>query len=253
MCHAIDRVFQLAMSTFTKKDNFKQKLEKLVQQSSLITGKDVGLDNYRSLALPPEEEESGERENLSYRAPVTYVKVVENPVVSMGIFIVREGENIPLHDHPSMHGIIKCLQGRLRITSFSRKETKLSSLPEKFSRGSFRQKIELGELFLAEPHIPVDLTPESGSCCLQPHSANIHQVESIGGPAAFLDILSPPYNIDPPHEAPDQEVRDCNYYQDVGDAGGGLRWLHLINPPASFYCDSDIYQGPGLTGVGPED
>ena len=37
-------------------------------------------------------------------------EVVENPVVSIGIFVIREGERIPLHDHPNMHGIIKCLQ-----------------------------------------------------------------------------------------------------------------------------------------------
>lgn len=248
MCHALDRVLQLAMTTFSKADNFKQTLERLVQQSSLITGKDVGLENYRSLKS---QEDDTSDPNSSYRAPVTYIKVVENPVISMGIFIVGEGESIPLHDHPNMHGIIKCLQGRLRIRSFSRKETKLSSLPEKFSTGNFRQKIELGELFLAEPHVPVELTPESGSCCLQPYSANIHQVESIGGPAAFLDILSPPYNIDPPPESHDQEVRDCNYYRDVGDAGGGLRWLHLTNPPASFFCDSETYQGPTLTEIPP--
>ena len=48
-------------------------------------------------------------------------QVVENPVISMGIFIIREGERIPLHDHPNMHGVIKCLEGRLRILSFSRR------------------------------------------------------------------------------------------------------------------------------------
>jgi hypothetical protein len=31
-------------------------------------------------------------------------------------------------------------------------------------------------------------------------------VESVGGPAAFLDILAPPYNIDPPHFAEDKQV-----------------------------------------------
>jgi len=33
----------------------------------------------------------------------------------------REGETIPLHDHPNMHGIIKCLEGKIRVTSFTRK------------------------------------------------------------------------------------------------------------------------------------
>ena len=35
------------------------------------------------------------------------------------------------------------------------------------------------------------------------------QVETVGGYAAFLDILAPPYNIDPSPDAPDQEVPSC--------------------------------------------
>jgi hypothetical protein len=38
-----------------------------------------------------------------------------------GCLLRREGETIPLHDHPNMHGIIKCLEGRIRVTSFTRK------------------------------------------------------------------------------------------------------------------------------------
>ena len=39
----------------------------------------------------------------------------------------RAGENIPLHDHPGMHGIIKCLSGQLKITSFTRQDAGSSS------------------------------------------------------------------------------------------------------------------------------
>lgn len=52
--------------------------------------------------------------------PVTYIPVAENKHISMGIFVIREGQNIPLHDHPHMHGLIKCIQGRLKITSYSK-------------------------------------------------------------------------------------------------------------------------------------
>ena len=57
----------------------------------------------------------------SKTSPVTYIQVAENKHISMGIFVIREGQNIPLHDHPHMHGVIKCLSGRLKITSFTRK------------------------------------------------------------------------------------------------------------------------------------
>ena len=51
---------------------------------------------------------------------MTYIPVAENKHISMGIFVIREGQNIPLHDHPHMHGIIKCLEGKLKITSFTK-------------------------------------------------------------------------------------------------------------------------------------
>ena len=51
---------------------------------------------------------------------MTYIPVAENKHISMGIFVIREGQNIPLHDHPHMHGLIKCIQGRLKITSYSK-------------------------------------------------------------------------------------------------------------------------------------
>lgn len=244
MCHALEKVLQLALGTFTKSENFKHKLEKLVTQTSQLTGKDVGLENCRTLVTtqPPQSQHSRKP------APVTYIKVVENPVVSIGIFVIREGERIPLHDHPNMHGIIKCLQGRLRISSFQRKDNMLDlvDLPERFRGGDLREKIELGELFIAECHPPIVLTPDSPSCFLTPDRGNIHQVESLNGPAAFLDILSPPYNIDPLPQQHDQEVRDCNYYIEVGEVDENHKWLHHTPPPPSFFCDTEPYQGPAL-------
>ena len=69
----------------------------------------------------------------------------------------------------------------------------------------------------------VNMSPDDPCCVLEPNQvdlkladfgfhkdlsqANIHQIESVGGPAAFLDILAPPYNIDPPEGATDTQVR----------------------------------------------
>ena len=40
-------------------------------------------------------------------APVTYVQLYEDKDVTIGVFILKRGTKIPLHDHPDMHGILK--------------------------------------------------------------------------------------------------------------------------------------------------
>ncbi len=39
MCHALDKVLQLAMATFPKSGNFAAKLERLLEQTNQIKGK----------------------------------------------------------------------------------------------------------------------------------------------------------------------------------------------------------------------
>ena len=96
-----------------------------------------------------------------------------------------------------------------------------------------------------------------------PVTANIHQIESVGGPAAFLDILAPPYNIDPPPGAADTQVRsierdksegsitallkerDCHYFRVLSDSGPApaLRWLLLSPPPGCTSIDTCLTIG----------
>ena len=129
------------------------------------------------------------------------------------------------------------------------------------------EKLRFGELFQAQVSSVTSVTPDSCPCLLSPSESNIHKIESVGGPAAFLDILAPPYNIDPDPYMDDQEERDCHYFrvlsEPVAEVGNlfaidqnllnvmiqdspGHHWLMMCDPPASFYCDTEQYSGPSI-------
>jgi len=254
---SIEKVFNLALATFNRKCGMGgQGLEALLEATNRVTAECVGLDKSPALqASMSPVNTAGGRE-----APVTYIPVAENRDVSMGVFIIKEGSSIPLHDHPHMHGILRCLVGKLKITSMTRMESVPKQLPERLRRSPHMVgKLQEGELFLAEQDSSVWLTPESVTCAMVgPKSNNIHRVESVDGPAAFLDILAPPYNIDPYGNPEDKQERDCHYFREVCDGGPGLqqlqqpggeparlrKWLLMCEPPPSFYCDTEPYRGP---------
>ena len=118
MCQCIEKVVQLAIATFSKKtpqETAKKNLDLLIAQTNKLTNVDVGLEHCSVFdSSPPRDSRA------ATPAPVTYIPVVENKHISMGIFVIREGQSIPLHDHPNMHGVIKCIAGKLNITSFSK-------------------------------------------------------------------------------------------------------------------------------------
>lgn len=39
--------------------------------------------------------------------PVSYMHICETEVFSMGVFLLKSGASIPLHDHPGMNGMLK--------------------------------------------------------------------------------------------------------------------------------------------------
>ncbi|CAB1416587.1 unnamed protein product [Pleuronectes platessa] len=43
----------------------------------------------------------------SRASPVTYVHICGTEVFSMGVFLLRPGTSIPLHDHPDMNGNLR--------------------------------------------------------------------------------------------------------------------------------------------------
>ncbi|XP_014394237.1 PREDICTED: 2-aminoethanethiol dioxygenase [Myotis brandtii] len=90
-------------------------------------------------------------------------------------------------------------------------------------------------------------TAASGPCILTPHRDNLHQIDAVDGPAAFLDILAPPYDPD--------DGRDCHYYRVLEpvrakEASGSTcdlpREVWLLETPQAddFWCEGEPYPGP---------
>lgn len=171
-------------------------------------------------------------------APVTYMEIFENRTVSIGVFILKEGASIPLHDHIGMYGVLKVLYGSLKLQSYTPTNTK-------DGRNGTAQKLQPN---ITAHRIPSSLVTEHGEAAvLTPTDQNLHQITAEDGPASFLDILAPPYNPD----GVDGEERDCFYYKDVGPADATFgnpdqRLLARIPCPPSFWCDSLRYTGPSL-------
>ncbi|XP_062859548.1 2-aminoethanethiol (cysteamine) dioxygenase a [Trichomycterus rosablanca] len=181
-------------------------------------------------------ESSGPQAHLS--APVSYTHICETRTFSMGVFTLRSGASIPLHDHPDMNGMLKVLYGKVRIRCFDKSEPGPDSqapVPEE------KESVRLAVLRACG-----EFTEHSAPCVLSPHRDNLHQIDALDGPAAFLDILAPPY--DPDHG------RDCHYYrvlrtdtQNGDDTKKETVWLLEIPQPEEFWCGGEPYRGPRVT------
>lgn len=166
-------------------------------------------------------------------------QVAENQTFSMGIFLLRSGARIPLHDHPGMHGVLKVIQGTVKITSFSALPPSDTKLPQDINN---RVKgVHRDLLVPVEKHPPANLTDKDDPCVLRPKEGNFHEIVAVGGTAAFLDILAPPY---------DMKERDCHYYVplETNKADSEVKtWLLRTPPPSDFWCEAAPYTGPKFT------
>ncbi|XP_061913829.1 2-aminoethanethiol (cysteamine) dioxygenase b [Entelurus aequoreus] len=159
--------------------------------------------------------------------PVTYMHICETEHFSMGVFLLKSGACIPLHDHPGMHGLLRVMYGKVRISCYDRLES--SSPPP---GGALRRCL---------PRSRGEYTQDSEPCLLAPERDNLHQIDAVDGPAAFVDILAPPYDPD--------DGRDCHYYRvlpeaELGDPQSREVWLMEISQPVSFWCGTEPYPGP---------
>lgn len=129
---------------------------------------------------------------------------------------------MPLHDHPQMLGILKVLSGRVKIQSY----TKLLQQPAA-SQHSFL--VEMQEATVMDQNSPASQLDEVNQ--------NFHEISALEGPAAFFDILSPPYSDFNDHR---DDARHCQFYRKLmvdNSSERKILKLESIECPPHYYCD----------------
>ncbi|XP_055626131.1 2-aminoethanethiol dioxygenase [Toxorhynchites rutilus septentrionalis] len=224
------RVFRQAKVTFeqTSAERLLSNLQNLRVLVEQLTLADLNLDT--TIA-------SRETFQQSTKAPCTFIDIYENAYFTMSVFILRENYTMPLHDHPCMHGLLRVVSGKVKIQSYTeidrREETRAGDLLR-----HVLVNVEQEKVFSAE---------KGESAMLSPSERNYHEITAIGGPAAFFDILSPPYNVD----IPIYGKRSCSFYRKLllpgdGAANDGRKRMVLekIPTPDHYYCDTEHYETP---------
>ena len=258
----IQKVFALAKKTFARvkgndgrrkhilsKDDFYSHLDELSALMATLTASDLGLDQSAAVCQrqPP-------------KAPVTYIGLHEDADLTMGIFIINPRGRMPLHNHPKMHGVLKVVHGNVQMSHFNR--ISALNVPEDLPV-PLRTRLELLDQGVVVPtQHPTRVTAgaDSKPFLLSPNENNFHEIQLVDddNPAAFVDILSPPYNQEISEdgllEIPEDEPRDCDFFQPLKlqEKDGGspdITWLHrLTQQPSEYFCDAEPYKGPSLNG-----
>lgn len=169
-------------------------------------------------------------------APMCVIDIVENRDMTIAVFILKHGATLPMHDHPGMHGFLKVISGTVEISSYTLK-TKDDHI------------VRLNEEVRAVKHRPISLDDTSPACALTPREKNLHEILCVEGPAAFLDILSPPYEVEEYAKGP----RPCTFFKIISSKSSAqsadivedVKLLVLENPP-EFYSTRIEYSGPPL-------
>jgi cysteamine dioxygenase len=210
---------------------FDENFEKLKALADQLTAADVKLNIDNLQAAKP----------VRYESPVTYISVYEDALVTVSIFIVKSGEKLPLHDHPHMYGILKVIAGTVKIQSYTAvSNNAFAESPSSVGRLFCQTSKSRTQRAIKMPEVLVNAN--DGACFLTPSERNLHEIQSVDGPAAFLDILSPPY----------VEIgeRSCHYFKEEnGDVPGPVssetRLIHIPSPP-EYWNDVATYEGPTI-------
>ncbi|XP_076460823.1 2-aminoethanethiol dioxygenase-like [Babylonia areolata] len=233
MAAPIQRVMRLASKTFARfhpsESSHRDRLSQLRSAFNEIRASDV---NFDSEAVREHDRQSPNR------APVSYIHLWEDDAISMGIFILKSGGRLPLHDHPGMFGLIKVIHGTLKIMSLT--EIEGVRVPDEIDQRVEQWQKPLLKSVRLESEVALTADHECGY--LTPSRGNFHQITTETEMAAFVDILAPPYDH--------SKDRDCHYYSEIRgltlSTAREVNWIMRVPQPLDFWCDSLDYTGPDL-------
>jgi len=196
--------------------------------------------------------------------PLCYVSIFEDEDVTVGVFMIRPGRAIPLHNHPGMHGILKCVAGTCDILAYSDLDEDKGhkiQCPSYFTEGQRLLAAE-GEIFPVSKTVMRGIDAKSGPCTLTPTEHNYHEIKATSStPVAFLDILAPPYSSEDTTLDIDN-IRECTYFSEIhpcfssssseeemedGEEASSrvtFAWLEETPPPQNYDMISEPYTGP---------
>lgn len=232
--------YRHALRTFD--DRFKNDLSvnmnKLKLMMDSLKSADLGFDRTVKMLIW----------NKPNKAPCTYIEVFQNTSINMSIFVLKPGFKMPLHDHPHMHGLLKVISGAVHITSYSEhplKEvmkavdsaTRAKIEAKRLARGEHKRRKLFAEITTSKV-----CRDNSSTCVLTPTVSNYHEIQALDTPAAFFDILSPPYDTLLQGIGP----RRCHYYKVINEISTNLVEMEETDVPECFFCDQAQYLGPQL-------
>lgn len=234
--------FRQARLTFERQGdkNFALNLNKLKSMMDRLKAEDFSFD--KTLNDPA----TWRKPN---KAPCTYIEVFQDSHMNMSIFVLKPGFKMPLHDHPHMHGLLKVIAGAVRIRSFSEYPLTERVDMAEFERRAVQEAARLAQGVHKYRKLFAQITTDTicrqnaSTCVLTPTISNYHEIEALEMPAAFFDILAPPYNTLIEGIGP----RHCRYYQVSNEVSTNVVELNEVAVPECFHCDQAPYLGPILT------
>ena len=112
---------------------------------------------------------------------IGYIPLIESKELTLCMFYLPESFEIPFHNHPSQHVILKVLRGNALITNCDTNTT----CSGQYIFGSQYEILNSSDIQLEES--------AKNLLLVEPLSNNIHQIRALTD-IVFVDLVTPPYD-----------------------------------------------------------